>query len=81
MARPVPFRKEQGWRGQEPELGYSTDFLKPEPAMATLSGSNISSNSDLGALPVFKDSKTVCNYDKETEDDLTYQDILQLLRR
>ena len=81
MARPLPFKQEQGWTGQEPESSHSADSLKPEPAMATLSASNISSNSDLAALPVFKDSITSCDYDKEAEDDLTYQVILELLRR
>ena len=81
VARPLPFKQEQGWTGQKPELSHSTDSLKPEPALATLSASNNSSNSDLAALPVFKDSTPACNYDKEAEDDLTYQVILQLLQR
>jgi len=82
VARPVPFKQERGWTVQEPESSHSTaDSLKPKPALATLCASNISSKSDFAAHPVLKDYSTSCDYDKEAEDDLTYQAILDLLRR
>ena len=82
MLRPVPFKQERGWTVQEPESNHSTaDSLKPEPALATLCASNISSKSDSAARLVLKDYSTSCDYDKEAEDDLTYQVILELLRR
>ena len=71
-ARPVPFKQE---RGSEEKLGHSTHSLEHESDfLATTSTSNLVSQQ-----PVMKNS--TCDYEKEAEEDLTYQDILKLLQR
>ena len=75
-ARPVPFKQE---RGSEEKSGHSTHSLEHESAfLATTSTSKLSSNL-VSHQPVMKNSTR--DYEKEAEEDLTYQDILKLLQR
>jgi len=78
-ARPVPFKQEREWTGSEKKSDHHTHSLEREPALATPSASSLSSKDDFVSHPVLKDS--TCDYEKEAEEDLTFQDILKLLQR
>ena len=79
MVRPIPFKQEKGWAGSKKELGHPTVSAEHESAFATHGASSKSSKNQLIAHTVMKDS--TCEFEKKDEEDLTYQVILQLLRR
>ena len=78
MVRPIPFKQEKGWAGSKKELGHPTVSAEHESALATHGASSKSKN-NLIAHTVMKDSTS--EFEKKDEEDLTYQVILQLLRR